>query len=109
MTQKLKIKKGDVVEVIAGKNKGSRGEVTKVDRDNDTVVVKGVNVVKRFAKQSAANPDEYKKETPLHISNVAVVDPTTNTPSRMGFKTLEDGKKVRYFKKSGEVAQGEQK
>jgi large subunit ribosomal protein L24 len=105
MTQKkLKIKKGDVVEVIAGKNKGQRGEVMKIDRDTDRVFVKGVNMVRRFVKQSAANPDgAYDREASLHISNVAVVDTTTNGVSRIGFKIQEDGSKVRFFKKSGAV------
>lgn len=103
MTQlKLKIKKGDLVEVITGKEKGKRGEIVNVDRDSMKVLVKGLNMMTRFAKQSAQNPNGvFKKEMPLHISNVALVNSATNSRSKVGVKTLEDGTRARYFKNNG--------
>jgi len=100
-----KIKTGDEVEVIAGKDKGKRGRVIRF-RKPDRVVVENINLVKRHTK---GNPMQntpggiLEKEMPLHISNVALVNPTTGRPSRVGFKFLEDHTKVRYFKSNGEV------
>jgi len=99
-----KIKKGDQVVVTAGKDKGRNGVVTKVI--DGRVFVEGVNLVK---KHQRGNPQEgvqggiLTKEASLHISNVALMDPQTKKPSRVGIKSLEDGRKVRYYKSSNEV------
>jgi large subunit ribosomal protein L24 len=107
MTQpKFKIKKGDVVQVIAGKDKGRRGTVTKVFLDKGKVIVENANVVVRNVKPDYKRPEgPYKKEMPIDISNVSLVDPATNAPAKIGYK-IEDGKKARYFKKSGNVLSG---
>jgi len=103
-----KIKKGDYVVVISGKDKGRKGEVLKVSPKEERVVVKGVRMVKRHVRPSQMDPDGGIKEfeAPIHVSNVAHLDPKENTPTRVGFKTLKDGKKVRVAKKSGEVIDG---
>jgi len=103
-----KIKKGDYVVVLAGSDKGRKGEVLKVIRKEDRVVVKGVRMVKRHVKPSQMDPEGGIKqfEAPIHISNVAHIDPKNDTPTRVGFKTLKDGKKVRVARKSGEVIDG---
>ncbi|MEJ2107418.1 MAG: 50S ribosomal protein L24 [Acidiferrobacteraceae bacterium] len=101
-----KIKKGDKVQVLAGKDKGKQGTVIEVRPDN-RVLVGSVNMVKKHVR-----PDPNKsepggivdREAPLHVSNVGLVNPVTGKPERVGIKTLEDGRRVRYFKKSGEVA-----
>ncbi len=103
-----KIKKGDYVQVIAGslKNgKGKKGEVLKVFTKENRVVVSGVNLVKRHVRPSQADPEGGIKtfEAPIHISNVAHIDPKDGKPTRVGFKTLKDGSKVRVAKRSGEV------
>ncbi|GMR16949.1 MAG: 50S ribosomal protein L24 [Gammaproteobacteria bacterium] len=101
-----KIKKGDEVIVITGKNKAATGTVVKMLREVNKLVVENVNIVKKHQK---GNPNEgtpggiVEKEMPLDISNVALVNPTTGKADRVGIKTLEDGKKVRYFKSNGEV------
>lgn len=102
MTQpKFKIKKGDRVVVTAGKYKGTIGVIEKVLLTENAVVVSGVNEYTRNAKPSQVNPDgPYKVHKPIHVSNVALVDANDN-PSRVGYR-MEDGKKVRYFKKTGE-------
>ncbi len=100
-----KIRKGDQIVVIAGKEKGKRGVITRV-RDDDRVLVEGVNMIKRHTKP---NPNAgiaggiVEKEAPLHISNVAIVNPVTSKPDRVGIKILEDGRKVRIFKSTKEV------
>jgi large subunit ribosomal protein L24 len=106
----VKFKKGDRVMVVAGeerKRKGDQpriGQILKVYPDEDRVLVQGVNMVKRHTKQSARSQGGIiSKEAPVHISNVAHVDPKTGEPTRIGFKTLQDGRKVRFAKKSGEV------
>jgi len=103
-----KIKKGDYVVVIAGKDKGRKGEVLKVSPKDEKVVVKGIRMVKRHVRPSQADPDGGIKEfeAPIHVSNVAHLDPKEDKPTRVGFKTLKDGKKVRVAKKSGEVIDG---
>ena len=99
-----RIRKGDEVVVLAGKNRNARGTVMRVMEGR--VLVEGVNVAKRHER---ANPQKgiaggiVEKEMPLHISNVALFNPVTSKPDRVGFKTLEDGRKVRYFKSNGEV------
>lgn len=105
MTQKkFKIKRGDLVQVIAGKHKGNRGEVERVFLDKDRVLVKGVNIVTRFAKQSAQNPDgATQKEASIHVSNVALVDASVDKPAKVGYRVLENGTKERFFKRSGEA------
>jgi large subunit ribosomal protein L24 len=102
-----KIKKGDRVVVLAGKDKGRKGQVIKVLPKEDRVVVSGVNLVKRHTRPSQADPQGgiRNKEAALHISNVAFVDPKSGEPTRVGFR-IEDGKKVRIAKKSGEVIDG---
>ena len=103
-----KIKKGDYVVVIAGKDKGQKGEVLKVFPKESRVVVKGVKMVKRHVRPSQADPEGGIKqfEAPIHVSNVAHIDPKDSKPTRVGFKTLKDGQKVRVTKKSGEVIDG---
>jgi large subunit ribosomal protein L24 len=99
-----RIRKGDQVIVIAGKNKGQKGEVLRVL--DDKVVVQNVNVVKRHTKPNpqANQPGGIvEREAPLHISNVMLFNPASNKGERVGFKLLEDGRKVRVFRSSGEV------
>ena len=104
MKTKLKIKKGDNVVVIAGKDKGKSGEVLRVMPCEMRVLVQGVNIVKRHTKQAMGNPGGIvEKEAPLHVSNVAHLDPKDRKPTRVGFKTLDDGRKVRFAKRSGEL------
>ena len=101
---KLKIKKGDKVIVITGKDKGKTGEVTKVLVQENKVIVSGVNMAKRHTKPSQESAGGIiSKEMPIQISNVAYVDPKTNKPTRLGVKIDKDGHKVRFAKKSGEV------
>jgi large subunit ribosomal protein L24 len=101
---KLKIKKGDKVVVLAGRDKGSKGEVVKVLPSENKAVVEGVNVVRRHQKQSATQEGGIiSKAAPIHISNLAIQDPKDGEPSRVGYKTLDDGRKVRFAKRSGEV------
>lgn len=100
----LKIKKGDRVVVLAGRDKGKRGEVLAVKPSEETALVRGVNILRRHQKQTAAKEGGIiSKEGPIHLSNLAVEDPKDGTPTRVGFKFLEDGKKVRFAKKSGEI------
>jgi large subunit ribosomal protein L24 len=104
MAQKFKIKKGDKVVVITGRDKGKSGEVLKVLRDEDRLIVQGVHMVKRHTRPSAGQTGGIvEKEAPIHISNVAHLDPKSNKPTRVGYKTLEDGRKVRVARRSGEV------
>ena len=100
----LKIKKGDHVIVIAGRDKGKHGEVVEMFPKESRAVVRGVNVVRRHQKQTAAlEGGIISKEAPIQISNLALEDPKDGKPTRVGFKFLEDGKKVRFAKRSGEV------
>jgi large subunit ribosomal protein L24 len=105
MTQpKLKIKKGDQVVVISGKDKGKKGEVTKVIPDDSRVVVSGINQMTKHVKPTNTSAGGIQKiDAPIHVSNVALADPKTGAATRVGFKTLGDGKKVRVAKKSGET------
>lgn len=105
MTQpKLKIKKGDQVVVISGKDKGKKGEVTKVIPDDSRIVVSGVNQMTKHVKPTNTSAGGIQKiDAPIHVSNVALADPKTGAATRVGFKTLGDGKKVRVAKKSGET------
>ena len=98
-----RMRKGDQVAVLAGRDKGKRGEILRVIPKEDRVVVQGVNMVKRHRKPSQMSPggvDEF--EAPIHVSNVAHIDPDSDKPTRIGFK-VEDGQKVRYAKRSGDV------
>jgi large subunit ribosomal protein L24 len=98
------IRKGDRVIVTTGRDKGKKGEVIKVMPREDRVLVRGVNMVKRHQRQTQRQQGGIvNKESAIHISNVAHVDPKSGGPTRVGFKTLGDGRKVRFAKKSGEV------
>ena len=100
----MKIKKGDRVQVIAGKSKGLRGEVLAVKTKDNRVVVQGVNMIKRHTKPTQAQPGGIiEREAAIHVSNVLHIDPKTDKPTRVGFKALKDGRKVRVSKGSGEV------
>ena len=101
---KLKIKSGDTVRVMAGDHKGSEGKVLKVLRDKNKAIVEGVNMVSKHTKPSAKNPQGgiVKKEAPIHISNIALVDPKSKETTRTGVRT-EGDKKVRFSKKSNQV------
>jgi large subunit ribosomal protein L24 len=99
-----KIKKGDRVVVLTGRDKGKRGEVLKVMPTESRVLVQGVNIVKRHTRPSMQSQGGIvEKEAPVHVSNVAHIDPKTDKPTRVGFKNLDDGRKVRFAKASGEV------
>ncbi len=100
---KLKIKSGDTVRIIAGDHKGQEGKVQKILREKNKAIVEGVNMVSKHEKPSASNPQGgiVKKEAPLHISNLSLIDKKGDT-TRVGYRT-EDGKKVRFSKKSNEV------
>ena len=100
----LKIKKGDHVIVLAGRDKGKHGEVVQVMPKENRAVVRGVNVVRRHTKQSAQSQGGIvSKEAPIDLSNLALEDPKDGKPTRVGFKVLENGSKVRVAKRSGEV------
>jgi len=104
MSDKFKIKKGDKVVVTTGREKGKKGEVLRVLRDERRAVVGGVNMVKRHTRPGPGNPGGLiEKEAPLHLSNLAIQDPKDGKPTRVGFKFLDDGRKVRFSKRSGEV------
>lgn len=101
---KLKIKKGDNVVVLAGRDKGKHGEVVKVFPADNRVIVQGVNTVRRHQKQTPGKEGGIiSKEAPLHVSNIAIEDPKDGSPTRIGYRILDDGRKVRYAKRSGEV------
>ncbi len=101
---KLHIKKGDTVYVNAGEDKGKTGKVVKVLVEKQRAVVEGVNIVSKSQKPNAKNPQGgiVKMEAPIHISNLNVVDPKSGKPTRIGRRKNEEGKLVRYAKKSGE-------
>lgn len=105
MPSKLKIKKGDDVIVLAGKDKGKKGKVQKVMIAENKAIVSGVNVVKKHQKADAyGNKAQIvEKELPVNVSNLSLMDPKSGKATRAGYKTLKDGKKVRVAKKSGEV------
>lgn len=104
---KMKIKKGDEVVVIAGRDKGKKGSVLRVIPAEKRLIVQGVNMVKRHTRASMAETAGIiDKEGPIHVSNVAVADPKTGKPSRIGIKTIKDGSRVRFAKASGEIIDG---
>ena len=101
---KLKIKTGDVVRVIAGDHKGAEGKVLKVDREKNKAIVEGANMVSKHTKPSAKNPQGgiVKKEAPIHISNLSLIDPKSKEATKTGVR-VEGDKKVRFSKKSNQV------
>jgi large subunit ribosomal protein L24 len=102
-----KIKKGDKVVVLAGKDKGKTGEVIEVRPSETRAVVRGVNIVRRHTRQSATSEGGIiAKEAAIHLSNLALADPKDGKPTRVGFKVLDDGRKVRVAKRSGDVIDG---
>jgi large subunit ribosomal protein L24 len=104
---KLKIRKGDHVVVITGKDKGKKGEVLKVIPAENRAIVKGVAMVRRHQRQTAAQEGGIiAKEAAIHISNLALEDPKDGKPTRVGYKFLKDGRKVRFARRSGEVIDG---
>ena len=103
----MKLKKGDEVIVLAGKDKGKKGKIVKVIPDERRVVVDGVNMVKRHSKPSRTSAGGMvEKAAPMHASKVALLDPKTGKATRVGYKLLEDGTKVRVARRSGEVING---
>ena len=99
-----RIKKGDNVMVMTGKDKGKTGEVLNVLPAQQKVVVRGVNIIKRHTKPSQTAPGGIvERENAIHLSNVALIDPTSNKATKIGFRTLEDGRKVRFSKSSNEI------
>ena len=104
MANKLKVKKGDNVVVISGRDKGRSGEVLKVFPEDRRLIVQGVHMARRHQKPRMGDPGGIvDKEATIHISNVAHVDPRTGKPTRIGYKILDGGKKVRVARRSGEV------
>ena len=103
--RKRKIRKDDEVIVLTGRDKGKRGAVLRVVTRTDRVLVEGVNVTKRHVKPTQGDPQGgiVEREAPIHISNVALVDPESDRPTRVRYKNLEDGRKVRVAARSGEV------
>ncbi len=99
-----RIRKGDNVVVVSGRDKGKSGSVLRVLQDDERLIVQGVNVVKRHMRASQTQAGGIvEKEASIHVSNVSLVDPDGGEPTRVGFRILEDGRKVRYAKRSGEV------
>ena len=104
MPKRFRLRKGDDVVVISGRDKGKTGSILRVMRSEDRVIVDGINMVKRHTRPSQAQPGGIvDKEAPIHISNVALADPKDGSATRVGYKFLEDGRKVRIAKQSGEV------
>lgn len=101
---KFHIKKDDNVMVIAGKDRGESGRVLEMRPHDNKAIVEGVNIISRHTKPTTQNPDGgiIKKEAPIHLSNLMLLDPKSNTPTRVGRKQGEDGKMKRYAKKTGE-------
>ena len=104
MANKFKVRKGDNVIVTSGKDSGKTGEVLRVDTNTSRVLVRGINIVKRHTKPSQTTTGGImEREASIHISNVAHIDPKTNKASKVGYRFLEDGRKVRFARNSGEV------
>jgi len=102
-----KIRKGDKVVILAGKDKGRTGEVVEMKPKEGRALVRGINMVKRHQRQTAdQEAGIISKEAPVDVSNLAIVDPKDGKPTRVGFKILEDGRKVRFAKRSGDVIDG---
>jgi large subunit ribosomal protein L24 len=104
MQKKLHIKKGDSVMVVTGESKGQKGRVLEVDRDKDRAIVEGLNLISKHTKPNAKAPQGgiVKKEAPIHISNLMLIDPASGKPTRIGRRLNQKNKLVRYSKKSGE-------
>jgi large subunit ribosomal protein L24 len=104
MQKKIHIKKGDMVMVITGESKGQKGRILEVDRVKNRAIVEGINMVSKHTKPHSKAPQGgiVKKEAPIHISNLMLIDPTSGKPSRIGRKLNSKNKLVRYSKKSGE-------
>ena len=102
-----KIKKGDRVIVTTGRDKGKRGEVRQVMSTEGRAIVAGVNLVRRHTRQTAQTEGGIiSKESTIHLSNLAILDPKTDKPTRVGFKILDDGRKVRVARRSGDLIDG---
>lgn len=102
-----KIRKGDKVVILSGKDKGRNGEVIKVNPEENTAIVRGINMVKRHQRQTQTQEAGIiSKEAPLHISRLAIADPKDGKPTRVGFRIEEGGKKVRVAKRSGDLIDG---
>ena len=102
-----KIRKGDKVIVLTGRDKGKSGEVIEVRPSESRALVRGVNMVRRHQRQTAAQQGGIiSKEAPVHLSNLAMADPKDGKPTRIGFKILKDGRKVRIARRSGEAIDG---
>lgn len=103
MAQKVKLRKGDHVVVMAGKDKGKHGEILKMLRKENRAIVQGVNMIRRHQRQSQSQEGGIiSKEASIHISNLSIEDPKDGKPTRIGYKFLNDGRKVRFAKRSGE-------
>ena len=101
---KMKIKKGDTVVVISGRDKGRQGEVLRVLPTENRLIVQGIHVARRHTRPAMGNPGGIvEKELTIHASNVAHLDPKSGKPTRIGYRTLDDGRKVRFARGSGEV------
>jgi large subunit ribosomal protein L24 len=101
---KFKIKKGDKVVVLTGRDKGKSGEVLRVERAENRVIVQGANMMKRHPAPRPGEPGGIvEREAAIHVSNVAHIDPKSQQPTRVGYRFLDDGRKVRFAKRSGEI------
>jgi large subunit ribosomal protein L24 len=101
---KFKIKKGDKVVVLTGRDKGKSGEVLRVQRAENRVIVQGVNMMKRHTAPRPGEPGGIvEREAAIHVSNVAHIDPKSQQPTRVGYRFLDDGRKVRFARRSGEI------
>ncbi|MCB0795360.1 MAG: 50S ribosomal protein L24 [Flavobacteriales bacterium] len=105
MQKKTHIRKGDMVQVIAGEDRGKQGRVLEVARERMTAIVEGLNVHKKHSKPTTANPQGgiIDKEGPIHLSNLMLIDPKSGDPTRVGRRAEKDGKLVRFSKRTGEV------
>jgi len=101
----MRVVKNDTVKILTGKYRGKTGKVLKVFPDQNRIIVEGVNIIKKHTKPSQKNPQGgiVEKEATIQVSNVMIIDPKTSEPTRVGYKILEDGTKVRISKKSGEM------
>ena len=104
MRKKLHIKKGDSVMVVTGESKGQKGRVLEVDREKSRAIIEGLNMISKHTKPNAKAPQGVivKKEAPIHISNLMLIDPASGKPTRIGRRLNQKNKLVRYSKKSGE-------
>tara|TARA_B100001013_G_scaffold264405_1_gene166618 strand:+ start:20 stop:343 length:324 start_codon:yes stop_codon:yes gene_type:complete len=104
MSRKMRVKKGDQVVVRVGKDKGRSGEILRVLKKKDRVIVQGVNMVKRHQRPTQTSPGGISEsEAAIHVSNIGVADPKTNSPTRVGYRFLDSGQKIRFAKASGEA------